>query len=301
MKAKSLSRNSLTGYIFMIPATVMMLIFVIYPLLSSFSYALYDWKKLGQRSFIGLANFAELLTADKLFWSSLRLTFTWVALSVVILSVSGLLMALLVEYGTRSRKLIPVARVVLFMPMIMSLVSVGILWALIFNPNMGLLNSLLMALGITSPMNPLDLLGDYDRAIFTVFIPVIWQWTGFGMVVYSAAIQGIPEDVLEAAYIDGADRWQSLKFIVMPLLKPTILLVGTVHLIGGFKCFDIIYVMTAGGPAESTLVTSIYMFRTAFVNQNYGYGSAISVALFVVTAFFGFIFMRFTSRTERLI
>jgi len=119
------------------------------------------------------------------------------------------------------------------------------------------------------------------------------------MVVFSSAIQGIPEEIIEAAKIDGCGHWKQIRYIALPLLLPAVAILTTVNCIGGFKAFDILYVMTAGGPANASMVATIYMFRQAFVSTSFGYSAAISVIMFVVAAFFGILCMRLSQRTEK--
>lgn len=274
-----------------------MAVFIVYPLVSSVSLSLTNWSGLGTRAFIGLENYRNLLQ-DPIFWNSIRLQFTWSLLSVVFLALFGLLLALVVEVFVPFRMLIPVFRTILFMPMMMSLVCVGLLWGMIFNPMIGLLNELLQVLGFLDKANSLDLLGNPKLALYAVFIPCIWQWSGFGMVIFSAAMQGIPQDIMEAALIDGCGKYRRIRHIILPLLMPNVATVCTINLIGGLKCFDLIYVMTAGGPGNGTLVTSILIFRQAFVNNAHGYSAAVSFILFLLTALFGYVFFSFSKRME---
>ena len=292
--------SNLNAYIFIAPAVILMLAFIVYPLLSSFQLSTMEWSGLGGGKFIGFENYT-ILFKDPVFWNSIKLQFVWALLSVLILALTGLFLALIVEYFVPFRKMVPVFRTILFMPMMMSMVAIGLLWTMVFNPMIGLLNEFLQTLGILSSNQPLDLLSDNRTALFAVFIPAIWQWSGFGMVVFSAAMQGIPQDILEASVVDGCNRFRQVRYIIFPLLAPTFALLCTMNLIGGLKCFDIIYIMTAGGPGISTQVTSIYIFRQAFVLNAHGYSAAISSLMFLLTTGFGVIFFRFTNRLESYI
>ncbi len=176
---------------------------------------------LGVLAWAGIGNFRRLF-ADPVFWHSLKNTLIWVVMSGTVLSVSGLLLAFLVEYGTKAKWLSSISRTVLFMPMMMSLVSVGLLWTLIYNPMLGLLSNLLSALHLADKANPLDFLGTPKAALYFAFVPAIWQWSGFGMVVFSAALQGIPQELFDASAIDGASTARQLRHITLPLLYPAI-------------------------------------------------------------------------------
>jgi ABC-type sugar transport system permease subunit len=293
---KRLNFGIISAYLFVLPSAVLMVIFIIYPLVSSVQLSFTNWSGLGTKSFVGVENYRRLFT-DPVFWNSIRLQFTWALLSVVLLALCGLLLALIVEIFV-PLKIIPLFRTVLFMPMMMSLVCVGLLWSMIFNPMIGLLNELLEIAGFLDKGQALDLLGNAKVALYAVFIPVIWQWSGFGMVIFSAAMQGIPQDIIEASIIDGCGKYGRIWHIILPLLIPNIATVCTINLIGGMKCFDIIYVMTAGGPGNGTLVTSILIFRQAFVNNAHGYSSAISFILFLLTALFGYLFFSLSKKME---
>lgn len=269
-------------YLYVLPAGAIMSAFLVYPVVRSFLIAFTSWDGLGPSTWAGLANFRRLL-ADPVFWHSLKNTLIWVVMSGGILSVTGLLLAILVEYGTTVRKLSAAARTILFMPMMMSLVSVGLLWTLIFNPMLGLLTNLFAAVRLVEASNPVNLLGTPETALYAAFIPAVWQWSGFGMVVFSAALQGIPQEILDASAIDGASTGRQLRHITLPLLYPSVVVVTTINIIGAFKAFDLIYVMTAGGPGEATLVSSIFIFREAFVVHRFGYASSAAVVLFALT------------------
>jgi ABC-type sugar transport system permease subunit len=294
---KRVNSGQISAYLFVLPAVILMAVFIIYPLISSMFLSLTDWSGLGVRNFIGLRNYRNLLR-DPVFWNSIRLQFTWSLLSVVFLALFGLLLAFIVEIFVPFKILIPVFRTILFMPMMMSLVCVGLLWNMIFNPMIGLLNEVLQIIGLIDQSNSLDLLGNPRLALYAAFIPCIWQWSGFGMVIFSAAMQGIPQDLIEAAVIDGCGKYGKIRHIILPLLMPNIATVCTINLIGGLKCFDLIYVMTAGGPGNGTLVTSILIFKQAFVNNAHGYSAAVSFILFLLTALFGYAFFSVGKKME---
>lgn len=292
--------GDLSAYAFAAPAVVLLALFIVYPLVSSMQISTMEWNGLSSGRFVGFSNYIRLVQ-DSAFWNGLKLQFIWAFLSVVILGLTGLLLALIVEYLIPFKRLIPVFRTVLFTPMMMSMVVIGLLWTMIYNPMIGLLNKLLQQFGVLSATQVLDLLGNGKTALYASFIPVIWQWSGFGMVVFSAAIQGIPQDILEASVVDGCSRFRQIRHIIFPLLLPTLAMVCTINLIGGLKCFDLIYVMTAGGPGINTQVSSIYIFRQAFILNSHGYSAAISFVMFLLTTLFGVMFFLFTNKLESCI
>lgn len=287
-------------FLFIAPAVILMGVFIVYPLISSLNISTISKSVIGPGDFIGFKNYVELFR-DPTFWNSVLLQFIWALMSLVILATTGLILALIVEYFIPIKRFVPAVRTIFFMPMMMSMVVIGLLWSLVFNPLIGVLNEVLHALNLLGPAQVLDLLGESKTALYAVFLPTIWQWTGFGMVVFSAAMQGIPQRLLEASIVDGCSRFMQIRHVIMPLLAPTFALQCTINLIGGLKCFDIIYVMTNGGPGTSTLVSSIYIFRQAFILNNHGYAAAISTIMFILTALFGILVFQYTNRLQNYI
>ena len=276
-------------YLYLLPAVAIIGIFLFYTLLHSFQLTFTDWNGIAKANFVGLKNYVKLFTSDD-FWLSIKLTFIWVTMSVVILPITGLILAIVVEYMSRTKLIAGLTRTVLFMPMMMSMVAVGLLWTLIYNPMLGLLNNAMMLVGLIDIGNPVNYLGNSDTAIYMAFIPAIWQWSGFGMVMTCAAMMNIPKDILEAASTDGAHGFKQFWHIVLPLLLPTLSIGATINMIGGFKAFDLVNVMTAGGPGNATRVTSIYIFKQAFVENRMGYASSAAVVLFILVLLFTFLF-----------
>jgi ABC-type sugar transport system permease subunit len=290
-------KRNYTPYLFLLPALAMLIVFLYYPIAGALDISLNEWSGMGPRKFVGLGNYFQLLK-DRTFWHSFRLTFLWVLLSTIILPIGGLVLAMLIEYTTKAKVMAGLSRTILFMPMMMSLVAVGLLWSLIFNPTMGMLNAILIKLRLIDPMIPLNILGRANTAIFGAFIPAIWQWSGFGMVIISAAMMNIPVELLEAAAVDGAGRAKQFFRIILPLLLPTIFTCATLHLIGGFKAFDLIYTMTAGGPGDATMVSALYIFRQAFIDHKFGYATAIAAVLFLMIFIFTYVFNKLNDRVR---
>jgi ABC-type sugar transport system permease subunit len=292
-----MKKRNYVPYLFILPAAAMLIVFLYYPVIGALDISLNEWSGMGPRKFAGLANYANALR-DRTFWHSLRLTFLWVLLSTVVLPIGGLVLAVLIEYTTKARFMAGLYRTILFMPMMMSLVAVGLLWSLIFNPTMGLLNALFVKMNLMDPMAPMNLLGRANTAIFAAFVPAVWQWSGFGMVIISAAMMNIPRELLEAAAVDGAGKVNQLFRIILPLLLPTIFTCAMLHLIGGFKAFDLIYTMTAGGPGDATMVSALYMFRQAFIDHKFGYATAIAAVLFLLIFIFTYVFNRINDKVR---
>ena len=178
----------------------------------------------------------------------------------------------------------------------MSMVALGLLWSLIYNPLIGLLSSLFNSLGVTSNVNPLNLLGNTKTALYAAFVPAVWFNAGFSMVVFSAAIQGVPREIIESSITDGANKLQQIVFITIPYILRTVMLLIMVNMISGFKAFDIMYVLTNGGPGQATNITSLYMYRQAFWAFKFDHATTMAVVLFVVTIVFVFSIGNITDR-----
>lgn len=297
MKNKRFTFRKVEPYLYILPGLLVICAFLFVPMFGSVRYSFTNWNPLKELKFTGLNNYSKLFKSRD-FLASLKVTFLWVLMSVVILPITGLLYAVLVEYIVHNRRLSAVMRTILFLPMMMSYVAIGLLWQMIYDPNLGLVNSFLNLFGLIDPVNPPVYLSNPSMAIYYAFIPAIWQWSGFGMVMTTAAMMGISSDLTEAASIDGANRRQAFFHVVFPQLLPTVLSGAAINLIGGFKAFDIIYVMTSGGPGNATRVTSILMYRTAFTENKYGYACAMAVVIFVISIVLTVIFNKFRRHVD---
>lgn len=287
MKKKGV--KAVTQYAYFIPMCILLGIFVFYPLGSLISTSFTKWDGLTAKEFYGIKNYVKAVNSGK-FWYSVKLTFVWVIMSVLILQPVGVLLSVIVEYSVKSKRVSGVMRVLFFLPMLMSMVAIGLLWQLIYNPSLGLLTSVLSRFHLVDMASPPNLLGDRSTVLFAAFVPTIWQWGGFGMILTSAAMMNIPAELAEAAAIDGANRVQQFFRITLPLLMPTIFLGMTINLIGAFKGFDMLYTMTSGGPANYTTLTSIFIYKAAFTENKYGYACAVSVILIITVIIFTIIF-----------
>lgn len=297
MNKKRVVLKKIEPYIYVLPAIAVISVFLFLPMFDSVRYSFTNWNPLKELKFTGMRNYIRLFESTD-FRSSLKVTFIWVLMSVVILPITGLIYAVLVEYIIHNRRLSAVMRTILFLPMMMSYVAIGLLWQMIYDPNLGLVNSFLNLFGLIDPVKPPVYLSNPDMAVIYAFIPAIWQWSGFGMVMTTAAMMGISSDLTEAASIDGANKKQAFFKVVLPQLMPTILSGAAINLIGGFKAFDIIYVMTAGGPGNATRVTSILMYRTAFTENKYGYACSMAVVIFVISIVLTVIFNKFRRHVD---
>lgn len=274
-------KNLRDGYLFSAPALIFFVVFTIYPLLYGFVISLYQWNGVGKKTFIGLGNYVGLIQ-DSAFWAALQHNIIYAVGVVTGKVVIGLLLAILL---TRKMKGITFYRICFFMPMMMSAVAVGYLWAYVYNYNFGLINSFLKAICV--PMNHLPKwLGSTDTSLISVIIVELWRWVGYHTVIFIAAIQGIPKELYEAATVDGANALQTHWYITFPQLKSTIILNVMLSLIGAIGTFDLIHVMTDGGPNKSTEMIMTYMYNQAFIGDRFGYASAIAYVAFLIILIF---------------
>ncbi|MDR0540071.1 MAG: sugar ABC transporter permease [Spirochaetaceae bacterium] len=258
------------------PALIIFALFVLYPIARSFLYGFYHWNGLSKPRFAGIENFSKIFS-DAVFWKSLKNNLFVVAASIFGQIPLGIIAAAALSGRIKGRAFF---RTAFFIPMILSTVVVGLLWTTIFNSQVGLLRTFLLALGFkTTP----DLLGNPAVAIYTLCFVIIWQFIGLYMIIFLAALQNIPADISEAADIDGANEVTKFFKIRLPLLWPTIASAAVLCISGSMRSFDLIYVMTEGGPAHATEVMATYMYNKTFTVNQYGYGSAVSLVIAVIS------------------
>jgi multiple sugar transport system permease protein len=270
------ARERIAGYLFVLPDALGLLVFVAGPMLLSLSLGFFSVSGFGEYSFVGLDNYRRML-GDPLFWRSLRVTILYVVLLVPALYVAGLGLALLVQRNSRFNG---VVRTMLFVPQTVSLVVVALVWQVLLVDKIGLLNQVTSWLGLGS----YSWLGDPRFALYAVVFISVWFLMGFYMLIFLGGLQDIPKEYYEAARIDGAGPTQSFRLITLPLLRPTsffVLLVSTVTAVCGSQTFDLIYVMTRGGPANTTSLAIFYIYQQAFLFNEYGYAAAMA-SVFVV-------------------
>lgn len=262
--------------LFLAPALIVYLVYVVYSILMTFYYSLLEWSGITASEFAGLANYIQLVN-DGIFWQSVKNNLILVVMSVATQLPLGLIMALLLFSPIRG---ISIFRTVYFMPFLMSTVAIGLLFVFILDPSFGLVNNFLGSIGLESLQR--GWLGESDTAFWAIVAVISWQFAPFYMILFRAALVGIPSELYEAAAIDGVNKWQGFIHITLPLLMPTIITSSILAIIGSLKYFDLIYVMTGGGPNHATELMATYMYKQAFTNFNMGYGSAVSVGMFIV-------------------
>ena len=279
-------------WVFLIPALAAYAGFVVAPVAESFRLSLYRWPNaVSEPVFNGLGHFARL-AHDPIFWRALLHNVLLVAMSLVVQLPLAVLLAVLLSYPIRGRW---VFRTVFFAPMIVPTVAIAVLWSYIYLPEYGLLDRIIRWF---APDFAGAWLSDPRTALPCVFIAICWRYTGFHMVLFMAGIASIPEELYEAARIDGASEWQAFKRITLPLLGPTFRVSAVLSVIGSLKYFDLVYLMARGAPKEARELLATYVFRKAFKGDvgRYGYGSAIAVVLFLAALFAGVLITQLARR-----
>jgi ABC-type sugar transport system permease subunit len=268
-------RRDAAGYAFAGPALVVLAAFLLYPIGYSLWLSLHEWDGYTPRwgPFVGLENYRALV-ADEVFWRA-----TWNSILFVIVRTPlevglGFLLALLLNRKLALRSLL---RTFFFVPVVMSLIVVTIIFQRVFEPNTGLLNTFLRVIGLGDWTHPW--LGDPATALPAVIAVSVWKNVGFSLVILLAGLQGLPLDVLEAARVDGANAWQLTLRVITPLMRPILALTALLSIIGGLKVFDLVFIMTRGGPTYSTEVLATMLYREAFELNHMGIASAVAVIL----------------------
>jgi multiple sugar transport system permease protein len=270
-------KETLAAWLFILPDFIGLLIFVAIPMVLALSLGFFSVDGFGGYKFVGLANYQRMLR-DPLFMKSLWVTIVYVICLVPGLYVSGLGLALLVRQRI---PLIGLWRSLFFMPYVVSLVVVALIWKVMLIDKVGFINRLLELIGLQGR----SWLGDPNLALGAVLVVTIWFLMGYYMIIFLSGLQDIPREYYEAAKIDGANSWAMFTSITLPLLRPTsffVLLVSTVSAVSGSQAFDLIYVMTNGGPANSTSLAVFYIYQQAFKYNNYGYAAAMASVLVVI-------------------
>lgn len=271
-----LLRDKRAIFIFVFPAFLIFFAIVLLPIILSFRYSLLKWDGIGKGIFIGFKNYKNLfINNTDGFLKSVQNSLVLALLSVFIQLPISLMFALILARGTRGEKLF---RTVYFIPVVLATVVVGQLWMKIYNPDYGLLNYLLGKIGLKSLQN--QWLANTKTVLGAAFVPILWQYIGYHMLLMYASAKSISSDIYEAAKIDGANELQIAFKITIPLIKPILKVCVAFAVIGSFKSFDLIYVLTNGGPMHASEVPTTLMYTTIFNKYQYGYGSAM--AIFIV-------------------
>lgn len=286
-----ISEPQITALLFLLPALLIYTIFVLWPIAKSARYSFYDWNGIGPlEHYQGLENYHRLVD-DPVFWQALKHNVIVVGWSLGTQIPLGIGLAILLTRGLKGSALF---RTLFFAPMVLSEVIIGVIWRWIYHPNFGMANAVLKQL----EMKPQGWLGDESLALICILVAATWRYLGFYIVIFIAAIQGIPDEYYEAAAIDGANGYQRQRFITLPLLLPTIRITSVLIIVGALKSFDLVWVLTAGGPSHASEVIATYMFKQAFQSNDWGYGSTLAFVLFLIAFFAAMAFIVFTRQRE---
>lgn len=273
-------KNKKTIILYLAPVIVGMAVFVYYPLIMTIINSFFKWASYSAaKEWAGLANYAEVFTGDNI-WTIFKNNILYAVFSVIFQVGAAMVLAACLEemFMRRFQKFF---RTVMFLPSLISMAVIGLLWKCIFNPNTGLLNTMLHGIGLTE-LTPMWL-GDADLAIFCCIFVSQWQYVGYCMLLDLIGIQKIPGEINEAALIDGAGSLKRFFYITLPMGKESMLVTAIITVIGSFKIFTEIQVMTGGGPGRATEVLATAMYRNAFVNDEMGVAGAYAVIIFVIT------------------
>lgn len=291
------TRRRAVGYLFVLPIALFFAVFVAFPFLRSFYLSLTEWSGFTSPRFIGLRNF-QSLADDPVFWKALRTTLIYTAATTILQTTLPMLLAVFVNVGWRGGV---VFRTLLFIPVIVSFVVTALLWQLIYDPNFGTLNQVLRAVGLDALAHPW--LADPTTVVPAIMLVSLWQSLGFYMLIFLAGLQGIDPNLYEAARIDGAGARQEFLRITVPMLRTVTAVVVLLNLINGFNTFDVIYVMTGGGPNRASEVLGTYLYKLAFGTESgatpsFGYATAISMVVFALCVVAAVVQLRISRRAR---
>lgn len=276
-------RTTLVAWAFMAPALVILAVFVFYPIVFSVPLAFTNYSVFGETEFVGLANFRRLIS-DPDFWRAFKNSCLFV-LVVPVLQLLSIVLALVMNRKLPGTKFF---RVMYYLPVVTSMVAVAIIWKFIFDPN-GILNTFLMQFDFIS--QPIRFLSSSALALPTMMLITIWQGVGYYMMIYLSALQTFPEELMDAAKIDGAGPWRSFWRIRLPLLQPQIWFCSLVSVIAALGVFDVVFTITngSGGPDKSTYVINFYAYYQAFTKFDFGYSATIGIVLALLTTVFSIV------------
>lgn len=282
----------LTISLFLLPALALYLVFVIVPIIQAAHFSLFKWNGLGPlEDFIGIKNYQVALASD-VFWQALGNNVLVIVLSLLIQIPFSLGLAILLNRRFPGRAIF---RLLFFVPYVLSEAITGIVFSLLLQPD-ALVDAGLKTVGLEGMIQ--DWLGNTDVVMLTLFVIISWKYFGFHMILLLAGLQGIPREIEEAALIDGAGRWQAFRYVTLPLIGPTLRVSIFLSVIGALQLFDLVWVTTAGGPLNASTTMAVNMFKTGFVKQQMGYGSALAVLLFLCALVVALLYQRFVLRRD---
>jgi len=276
----NLYANKRLALLYLSPALLIMAVFVFYPILLNFYYSMFEWSSFSiNKVFVGLKYYREIFT-DADFYTSIKNNVLYAVISLIFQVGGGLILAAILE-DKYMKKFQPFFRTVLFMPSILSLAVVGMLWQILYQPDIGMVNGIIRALSHSN--FSFAWLSDERTAIYAVIAVSQWQFTGYITMLLLVAMHKVPESLYEAAHLDGASRIHTLFHITIPQIKEMLLVAVTITTVGAFKVFEEVYVMTTGGPGNSSDVLGTMLYRSGFRNDEMGYAATIATIIFIIT------------------
>lgn len=273
---------------FALPAATVVLLVILFPWVFTIFMSLHDWKVTGATPFVGLANYAKMLSDERFLWAVVR-TIWFTAGTVIAPMLLGVWAAVCFASNFRLRGL---ARTLFVLPMMATPVAIALVWTMMFHPQLGVLNYVLTSVGLP----PSSWVYDSSTVIPTLVMVETWQWTPLVMLIVLGGIASLPQEPYEAAILDGASAWQMFRHITLPLVWPFIMVAAVIRLIDALKTFDTIYVITLGGPGTSSETLNILLYQTAFAYYDLGYGSAIVVVFFLLILLISLFLLRARQR-----
>ncbi len=272
-------RRGRLGYIFLLPSFIMLSLFLFYPVVNSLIMSFTDWSGFeGEFNWIGFDNYVHLLKNMPEYWESIWVNLRFAFISSVVQTILGFLLAFVVYNLTKKwQKFYQIA---LYVPVILPAAAVAVMWVFIYDPNFGLINRLLLAMGLDDWA--LGWLGDPDTALGSIIVTNTWRYVGFSMILYYVAMLNISREVLESSTIDGAGKFQQMVHFFLPLTRGITEINFLLSMIGGMKSFDLFYLMTGGGPGTTTQVVGMLIYREAFQNFKFASALTMSVILFLI-------------------
>jgi len=282
-----MKERKIAPYVYIFPTLLLVIVFVYIPIIQNFYFSFFKMSSYSTvKTFVGLKNYIRIF-ADDIFYTALINNTLYAIISLIFQVGIGLCLAMLLESSFVAPKLRTFFRSIYFIPSVISITVVALIFQFVYTPDIGILNGILKVIGLSKYTHAW--LGDTKTAMYSIIAMSQWQYVGYIMMLFIVAIQKIPEDVYEAADIDGATGIQKAIFITIPQVKEMTLVTSVITVIGAFKVFTEVYVMTTGGPGTSTQVLGTYLYRSAFLNDEMGYASAIGVIIFFITSILSFI------------
>ncbi len=282
--------ENLFSAVFLAPALIFFTILVIFPICLSTYYTLVDWPGIGEKTFVWFNNYKEIFT-DSEYWQVAKNTFILVVLAIVIQNPLGIMLAYLISRIKFGYKLF---RSLIFLPVVISAATTGLMFSLLLNNDLGTFNNILKTLGLGFLQH--NWLTDPKVVLYSVALPQVWQYLGIHFIIYLAAIQSIPRELFESAYIDGANGFHVLRRIIIPMMWEVVQICIILNVTGSLKAFDMSWIMTWGGPGSASSYISVLMFRYAFKGFNFSYGTTIAMTILIFSLLFTVVFKKFFSK-----